>query len=75
MVMTKDQVSKIDKLFKEVGEKGMSRRQMIQRAGVLGISASALTLAFVQKSQEAVAQGEDNPLGVDPSAPLDVVTD
>ncbi len=71
--MTKDQVSKIDKLFKEVGEKGMSRRQMIQRAGVLGISASALTLAFVQKSQEAVAQGEDNPLGVDPSAPLDVV--
>jgi N-acetylglucosamine transport system substrate-binding protein len=30
-------------------------------------------MAFVQKSQFAVAQGAENPLGVDPSAPLDVV--
>ncbi len=73
MIMTKDQAAKIDQLFKEVAEKGLSRREMIQRAGVLGISAWALTFAFVQKSHEAVAQGDDNPLGVDPAAPLDVV--
>jgi N-acetylglucosamine transport system substrate-binding protein len=71
--MTKDQAAKIDQLFKEVAEKGLNRREMIQRAGVLGISAWALTFAFVQKSQEALAQGDDNPLGVDPAAPLDVV--
>ena len=64
--MDKDQVSRIDTLFREVAEKGMSRRQMIQRASVLGISASALTVAFTQKAQEAVAQGDDNPLGVEP---------
>ncbi|HWV24764.1 MAG TPA: N-acetylglucosamine/diacetylchitobiose ABC transporter substrate-binding protein [Thermomicrobiales bacterium] len=71
--MDNDQVSRIDQLFREVAEKGMSRRQMIQRAAVMGISASALTVAFVQKAQFAVAQGDDNPLGVDPDAPLDVV--
>ncbi|HVL22576.1 MAG TPA: N-acetylglucosamine/diacetylchitobiose ABC transporter substrate-binding protein [Thermomicrobiales bacterium] len=71
--MTKDQVSRIDQLFREVAEKGMSRRQMIQRAAVLGISASALSVAFVQKAHVAVAQGAENPLGVDPAAPLDVV--
>jgi N-acetylglucosamine transport system substrate-binding protein len=71
--LDKDQVSKIDQLFHEVAEKGMSRRQMIQRAAVLGISASALTVAFVQKAEQAVAQGDENPLGVDPDAPLDVV--
>src|SRR5699024_4826300 len=58
---------------KEVADKGMNRRQMIQRATAMGISAYALTFAFLQKSQQAVAQGDDNPLGVDPSAPLDVV--
>lgn len=64
---------KIDQLFREVADKGMSRRQMIQRAAVLGISAQALTLAFVGVAQNAVAQGEENPLGVDPEAPLRVV--
>ena len=64
---------KIDQLFREVGQTGMSRRQMIQRAAVLGISGSALTLAFVAKAHPAVAQGDDNPLGVDPEAPLDIV--
>lgn len=73
MIMTKDQAAKIDQLFKEVAEKGLNRRQMIQRATAMGISAWALTFAFVQKSQVAVAQGDDNPLGVDPEAPLDVV--
>lgn len=73
MIMTKDQAAKIDQLFKEVAEKGLNRRQMIQRATAMGISAWALTFAFVQKSHQAVAQGDDNPLGVDPEAPLDVV--
>ncbi len=64
---------KIDQLFREVAQKGLSRRQMIQRAAVLGISAQALTVAFVGGARNAVAQGEDNPLGVDPDAPLDIV--
>jgi N-acetylglucosamine transport system substrate-binding protein len=64
---------KIDQLFREVAATGMSRRQMIQRAGVLGISGAALTMAFVAKAQLAVAQGADIPLGVDPEAPLDIV--
>lgn len=71
--MALNQTEKIDQLFREVARKGLSRRQMIQRAAVLGISAPALTVAFVQKSQQAMAQGADNPLGVDPDAPLDVV--
>ncbi len=64
---------KIDQLFHEVAAKGMSRRQMVQRASVLGISGSALAMAFVAKAQQAIAQGAENPLGVDPEAPLDVV--
>ena len=64
---------KLDKLFREVADKGMSRRQMIQRAAVLGISAQALTFAFVSGASNAVAQGNENPLGVDPEAPLDIV--
>lgn len=64
---------KIDQLFREVAEKGLSRRQLIQRAAVLGISAPALTVAMTQLSATAMAQGADNPLGVDPKAPLDVV--
>lgn len=63
----------IDQLFREVAEKGMSRRQLMQRAAVLGISASALSVALAQVSQSAMAQGMENPLGVDPNAPLDVV--
>ncbi len=68
-----DERRRIDQLFREVAEKGMSRRQMIQRAAVLGISAQALTIAFVSGARNAVAQGGDNPLGVDPAAPLDIV--
>lgn len=64
---------KIDRLFREVADKGMSRRQMIQRAAVLGISAQALTLAFVGGARNAVAQDNQNPLDVDPEAPLDIV--
>lgn len=71
--MSNDQTRRIDQLFREVAAKGLSRREMIQRAAVMGISASALTVAFVAKAHEAVAQGAENPLGVDPAAPLDVV--
>ncbi|MGC4191718.1 MAG: N-acetylglucosamine/diacetylchitobiose ABC transporter substrate-binding protein [Thermomicrobiales bacterium] len=61
---------RIDQLFREVAASGMSRRQMIQRAAVLGISPLALSVAV---TQVAGAQGAENPLGVDPEAPLDVV--
>ncbi len=71
--MSNDMHRRIDQLFREVADKGLSRREMIQRAAVLGISGSALTVAFLQKSQEAIAQGAENPLNVDPAAPLDVV--
>lgn len=64
---------RIDQLFREVAEKGMSRRQLMQRAAVLGISASALSVALAQVSAVAAAQGVENPLGIDPNAPLDVV--
>ena len=64
---------RIDQLFREVAKKGMSRRQLMQRAAVLGISASALTVAMTQMSAVAAAQGAENPLGIDPNAPLDVV--
>jgi N-acetylglucosamine transport system substrate-binding protein len=67
------QTEKIDQLFKEVAAKGLSRRQLMQRGAALGISATALSFAFVQKAHEAIAQGVENPLGVDPNAPLDVV--
>jgi len=68
-----DEVRRIDQLFREVADKGMSRRQMIQRAAVLGISASALSVAVASVTQQAAAQGVENPLGVDPTAPLNVV--
>jgi len=61
---------RIDQLFREVADKGLSRRQLMQRAAVLGISASALSVAL---TRSAAAQGVENPLGVDPEAPLDVV--
>lgn len=64
---------RIDQLFREVAEKGMSRRQLMQRAAVLGISASALSVALAQVAEVAAAQGAENPLGIDPNAPLDVV--
>ncbi len=73
MIVSKEESRSIDNLFREVAAKGLNRREMIQRASALGISALALTAAFAQKSSEAMAQGAENPLGVDPSAPLDVV--
>jgi N-acetylglucosamine transport system substrate-binding protein len=77
--------SKIDQLFREASEQGLTRREMIQRAAVLGISPMALTVALVANSQQAAAQGTpaadgspvamgiENPLGIDTTAPLHVV--
>lgn len=51
----------------------MTRRQLGLRAAALGIPASVLTVTLMQNARSVVAQGEDNPLEVDPDAPLDVV--
>jgi len=71
--MVRAESERIDQLFKEAATTGMSRRQLMQRGAALGIGATALSVAFVQKAHEAVAQGAENPLAVDPEAPLDVV--
>lgn len=47
---------KLDQLIREMSAKGMSRRQMVQRAAALGISAPALTYAFARAAGTAVAQ-------------------
>lgn len=71
--MARSEHEKIDQLFHEAATRGMSRRQLMQRGATLGIGAAALSVAFVQQSHLAMAQGIENPLGVDPDAPLDVV--
>lgn len=48
-----------------------SRRQIIQRAAALGISAPALAAAL--SSSTAFAQDVANPLGIDPEATLDIL--
>lgn len=48
-----------------------SRRQIMQRAAALGISAPALAAALSTRSVSA--QGGANPLGIDPSATLDIL--
>jgi N-acetylglucosamine transport system substrate-binding protein len=51
-----------------------SRRQILQRAAALGLSAPAVAaLLSGVLPAGALAQDADNPLGVDPAAPLDVV--
>ena len=51
-----------------------SRRQILQRAAALGLSAPAVAALFAGAIPvRALAQDADNPLGVDPAAPLDVV--
>lgn len=71
--VSQDMNLRIDSLFREIADKGLSRRQAIQRALVMGISAPALAVAFASVADGAAAQGVENPLGVDPEAPLDVV--
>ncbi|HYH12492.1 MAG TPA: hypothetical protein VD789_09080, partial [Thermomicrobiales bacterium] len=60
-------------LFDDASRTPMTRRQLGQRAAALGIPASLVTVTLLRNAQDVVAQGGDNPLGVDPAAPLDVV--
>lgn len=48
-----------------------SRRQVMQRAVGLGISAPAIAMAL--SASPAAAQDAENPLAVDPQAPLDIL--
>lgn len=50
------QERKIEQLVREASTKGLSRRQLIQRAAVLGISAPALTVAMTKMAPAAMAQ-------------------
>ena len=51
-----------------------SRREILRRAAALGLSAPAVASLFAGAIPvRAFAHGADNPLGVDPNAPLDVV--
>ncbi len=63
---------RIQQLLREAQVRGYTRRQFMERAGALGLSVPALSVALSKTA--AAAQGDtENPLGVDPSAPLDVV--
>ena len=62
---------RFQQLLREVKRNGYTRRQFLERAAVLGLSVPALSVAL---TKTAGAQGDaENPLGVDPAAPLDVV--
>ena len=50
-----------------------SRRQVFQRGAALGISAPAIAALLGSAPKGVLAQDTSNPLGVDPTAPLDVV--
>jgi N-acetylglucosamine transport system substrate-binding protein len=64
----------IQRLIDDEASGRYSRRQILQRAAAMGLSASAVAALFAGaipvRAQTPVA---DNPLGVDPTAPLDVV--
>jgi N-acetylglucosamine transport system substrate-binding protein len=50
-----------------------NRRQIFARGAALGLSAPAIAAVLGAGLRGARAQDAENPLGVDPSAPLDVV--
>lgn len=61
-------------LIDEASRRHYSRRQLIRRGAALGLSAPAIAAAVsVVRPVPAWAQDAANPLGVDASAPLDVV--
>jgi N-acetylglucosamine transport system substrate-binding protein len=64
----------IQRLIEDEATGRYSRRQILQRAAALGLSAPAVAALFAGAVPlRAMAQDADNPLGVDPAAPLDVV--
>jgi N-acetylglucosamine transport system substrate-binding protein len=64
----------IHRLIQDEASGRYSRRQILQRGAALGLSAPAVAALFAGAIPvRALAQNADNPLGVDPAAPLDVV--
>ncbi|CAA9553835.1 MAG: ABC transporter, substrate-binding protein (cluster 1, maltose/g3p/polyamine/iron) [uncultured Thermomicrobiales bacterium] len=64
---------RIERMFREGIARGWSRRQLLQ-AGVAAGLVLPLSTALARSAAGApLAQGTENPLGVDPAAPLDVV--
>ncbi len=69
--MTQEQ---IHRLIADATSGRYSRREVLRRATALGLSAPAVAaLCAGANPMRAFAQGAENPLGVDPAAPLDVV--
>ena len=65
----------IQRLIEDEASGLYSRRQILQRAAALGLSAPAMAALFTGAIPVRVlAQGADNPLGVDTAAPLDVAS-
>jgi N-acetylglucosamine transport system substrate-binding protein len=70
--MTSDKV--IAQLVDEAQRRNYSRRDIIRRGTLLGLSAPAIATAVsAVRPLPAFAQDASNPLGVDPTAPLEVV--
>ncbi|HET8521977.1 MAG TPA: hypothetical protein VFL82_02015, partial [Thermomicrobiales bacterium] len=71
----------VTRLIAETVAHRYSRRDVLRRAAALGLAAPAIGLALQASdamaqtpgASPATAPGATNPLGVDPSAPLDVV--
>lgn len=64
---------RLARLVAEATAHRYSRRQIFARGAALGISAPAITALLGATPRAARAQDGENPLGVDPAAPLDVV--
>src|SRR5680860_57940 len=61
-------------LVEEAKRRHYSRRDIVRRGAILGLSAPAIATAVsAVRPMPAFAQDAENPLGVDPTAPLDVV--
>ena len=64
----------IHRLIQDEASGRYSRRQILQWAAALGLSAPVVAALFAGAIPvRALAQDAENPLGVDPAAPLDVV--
>lgn len=64
----------VTQLVEEAKRRHYSRRDIIRRGAILGLSAPAIATAVsAVRPIPAFAQEAANPLGVDPAAPLDVV--
>lgn len=69
--MSQDQ---IQRLLEDAQSGQHSRRSLLARAAAMGLSFPAAVALFTgARPLSALAQDADNPLGVDPAAPLDVV--